>query len=87
MCSRRYRCQDGVNLPFKVLSAINDMGRTRLECNITVSCARVCVCARARAHTSVHVAYLWPSSRKACVHVVGVQHHGEILHHQQPRHT
>lgn len=32
----RYRCQENINLPFKVLSAINDMGRTRLEINITV---------------------------------------------------
>mmetsp|Transcript_6287 Transcript_6287/g.10767 ORF Transcript_6287/g.10767 Transcript_6287/m.10767 type:complete len:434 (-) Transcript_6287:643-1944(-) len=32
----RYRCQDDINLPFKVLPTISDQGRTRLECNVTV---------------------------------------------------
>lgn len=32
----RYRCQDSISLPFKVLSVINEMGRTRLEMNIQV---------------------------------------------------
>jgi hypothetical protein len=31
---RRYRCHDGVSLPFKVLPVINEMGRTRLEVNV-----------------------------------------------------
>ena len=32
----RYRCQDAVSLPFKVLPVINEMGRTRLEVNVQV---------------------------------------------------
>lgn len=32
----RYRCQDNINLPFKVLSVFNDSGRTRLEINVTI---------------------------------------------------
>ncbi|MEW5318562.1 MAG: hypothetical protein WDW38_009776 [Sanguina aurantia] len=32
----RYRCTDGISLPFKVLSAITEMGRTRLECNVQI---------------------------------------------------
>jgi hypothetical protein len=30
----RYRCHEGISLPFKVLSVINDMGRTRMELNV-----------------------------------------------------
>ena len=30
----RYRCQEGISLPFKVLSVINDLGRTRMELNV-----------------------------------------------------
>ena len=30
----KYRCQEGISLPFRVLPIINEMGRTRLEvCN------------------------------------------------------
>uniref|UniRef100_A0A7S0S210 MHD domain-containing protein n=1 Tax=Chlamydomonas leiostraca TaxID=1034604 RepID=A0A7S0S210_9CHLO len=32
----RYRCQDNINLPFKVLCVINEMAKTRLECTVTV---------------------------------------------------
>jgi len=32
----RYRCQDGISLPFKVISTVNDMGRTRMELTATV---------------------------------------------------
>lgn len=32
----RYRCQDSVSLPYKVLSAYSEMGRTRLEINVQV---------------------------------------------------
>ncbi len=32
----RYRCQDSVTLPYKVLSAYSEMGRTRLEINVQV---------------------------------------------------
>ncbi|KAF5830251.1 Mu homology domain-containing protein [Dunaliella salina] len=32
----RYRCQDDVNLPFKVLSVVNEVARTRMEYNVTV---------------------------------------------------
>ena len=27
----KYRCQEGISLPFRVLPIINEMGRTRLE--------------------------------------------------------
>jgi len=32
----RYRCQDMVSLPFKVLPSITEFGRTRVEVNVTV---------------------------------------------------
>ncbi|KAJ9509174.1 hypothetical protein QJQ45_001664 [Haematococcus lacustris] len=32
----RYRCQENIQLPFKVLPVVTDIGRTRMECNITV---------------------------------------------------
>eukprot|EP00210_Caulerpa_lentillifera_P005621 g5374.t1 len=32
----KYRCQDGINIPFKVLPAINEHGRTRVESSISV---------------------------------------------------
>jgi AP-2 complex subunit mu-1 len=32
----KYRCQEGISLPFRVLPIINEMGRTRLEANIKV---------------------------------------------------
>ena len=32
----RYRCQDGISLPFKVIPVITEMGRTRLECNVQI---------------------------------------------------
>lgn len=32
----RYRCQDGINLPFKVIPVVNELGRTRVECNVAV---------------------------------------------------
>ncbi|KAG1679636.1 hypothetical protein FOA52_006153 [Chlamydomonas sp. UWO 241] len=32
----RYRCTDAVSLPFKVLSSINEIGRTRVEINVNV---------------------------------------------------
>lgn len=34
--ARRYRCQDDIQLPFKVLSVVNEASRTRMECNVTV---------------------------------------------------
>lgn len=33
----RYRCQDNISLPFRVLPVITEMGRTRLEVNVQVS--------------------------------------------------
>lgn len=35
MC--RYRCTDNIAMPFKIVSAINDMSRTRIEVAVTVS--------------------------------------------------
>ncbi|GAX86224.1 hypothetical protein CEUSTIGMA_g13637.t1 [Chlamydomonas eustigma] len=35
----KYRCHDGVSLPFKVLPVINEMGRTRLEVNVQIKAA------------------------------------------------
>ncbi|GFH07212.1 MHD domain-containing protein [Haematococcus lacustris] len=32
----QYRCQENIQLPFKVLPVVTDIGRTRMECNITV---------------------------------------------------
>lgn len=32
----RYRCQEGISLPFKVLPVINEHGRTRLEMSVTI---------------------------------------------------
>lgn len=32
----RYRCQDGISVPFKVLPVINEHGRTRLEMSVLV---------------------------------------------------
>lgn len=32
----RYRCTDGINLPFKVMPTITEHGRTRLEFNVTL---------------------------------------------------
>lgn len=32
----RYRSQEGINLPFKVIPIINELGRTRVEANVTV---------------------------------------------------
>ncbi|KAK9805823.1 hypothetical protein WJX73_004276 [Symbiochloris irregularis] len=32
----KYRCQDGIKQPFRVLPVINEMGRTRLEVNVKV---------------------------------------------------
>lgn len=36
---RSYRCTEGISLPFKVLPVINEVGRTKLECNINVKSA------------------------------------------------
>ena len=33
---RAFRCQDGINVPFKVLPAINEHGRSRVESSISV---------------------------------------------------
>ena len=30
----KYRCQEGISLPFRVLPIINEMGRTRLEVSL-----------------------------------------------------
>lgn len=32
----KYRCQEGIKQPFRVLPVINEMGRTRLEVNVKV---------------------------------------------------
>jgi hypothetical protein len=32
----RYRCQDNISQPFKVIPIVNELGRTRIECNVTV---------------------------------------------------
>lgn len=32
----RYRCQEGISVPFKVLPVINEHGRTRLEMSVTI---------------------------------------------------
>ena len=32
----RYRSQEGINLPFKVIPIVNEQGRTRMEANVTV---------------------------------------------------
>lgn len=32
----RYRITEGVNLPFKVLPTIKELGRTRMEVNVKV---------------------------------------------------
>eukprot|EP00803_Ostreobium_quekettii_P001696 evm.model.scf_3664.1 EVM.evm.TU.scf_3664.1 scf_3664:1961-7119(+) len=32
----KYRVQDGINVPFKVLPVINEHGRTRVEANVTI---------------------------------------------------
>lgn len=36
MAYRRYRCQEGISLPFKILPVVNEVGRTKLECNINI---------------------------------------------------
>ncbi|KAL3152930.1 hypothetical protein ABBQ38_012233 [Trebouxia sp. C0009 RCD-2024] len=35
----KYRCQEGISLPFRVLPIINEMGRTRLEVNVKAKSA------------------------------------------------
>ena len=35
----KYRCQEGISLPFRVLPIINEMGRTRLEVGCPLSAA------------------------------------------------
>lgn len=34
----RYRITEGVNLPFRVLPTIKELGRTRIEVNVKVCC-------------------------------------------------
>lgn len=34
MC--RYRSSEGINVPFKVIPVVKELGRTRVECNVTV---------------------------------------------------
>lgn len=42
---RRYRITEGINLPFRVIPSIKELGRTRMEVNVKVRIVSgACLC-------------------------------------------
>lgn len=62
----RYRITEGVNLPFRVLPTIKELGRTRMEVNVKVSTA-ITLIARAFNPKNAHfqLLYLLPLQVKS----------------------